>query len=73
MNSFENTEQDQNSATWTKQCGSQDRDLAKRYVFKWRLKADIVKALEAALSALCVTDRAGVHSRLQPKLARKNG
>ena len=32
-----------NSATRTQQCGSQDRDLAKRYVFKWRLKADIVE------------------------------
>ena len=33
-NSFENTEQGQNSATRTQQCGSQDRDLANRYVFK---------------------------------------
>ena len=43
MNSFENTEQGQNSATRTQQCGSQDRDLAKRYAFKWRLKEDIVE------------------------------
>ena len=43
MNSFKNTEQGQNSATRTQQCGSQDRDLAERYVFKWRLKADIVE------------------------------
>jgi len=65
-NSFENTEQGRNSATRTQQCGSQDRHLAKRYGFKWRLKADIVEESETKDGNAFQT------SPLTPVIARAN-